>query len=88
LTENVRTTTVTKKSISYKGKRISVVEVQGAKQLFLDSEHIPVKVRGRSGPYWSRHLPYVEFPTLEQLGRAIVDYRALDEKKKTERKTR
>jgi len=79
---------VAKKPIAYKGRRISVVEVQGAKQLFLDHEHIPVRARRRDGPYWSKHLPYVEFPSLEELGRSIADYRALDERPKTRRKRR
>ena len=62
----------------YKGKQIKVLEVQGASHLFIDDEHIRAKARKPKGPYWSKHMPYLEFQTLHDLGRAIVDYRALD----------
>ncbi len=63
----------------YRGKRISVVEVHGSRHLFINDEHIPTTSRGRSGPYWSKHVPYRGFATLRELAQAIVDYRALDE---------
>ncbi len=65
----------------YRGKRISVVDVHGSRHLFIDGEHIRTESRGRSGRYWSKHLPYREFATLRELAQAIVDYRALDEAK-------
>lgn len=66
----------------YKGKKISVVDVHGRRHLFIEGEHIPTKAARKAGPYWSVHQPYQEFSTLHDLGKAIVDYRALDKKKR------
>ncbi len=70
------------KMVTYKRKKVSVVEVHGRKHLFINGEHIPVTAARKSGPYWSTHLPYQKFPSLHNLGKAIVDYRAMDQKKR------
>lgn len=72
----------------YRGKQISMVDVQGSPQLFIDGEHIRVQSRGRAGRYWSKHVPYQEFGSLKELAQAIVDYRALDQAKLPKRKGR
>jgi len=70
------------KMIAYKKRKVSVVDVHGRKHLFIDGEHIPVTAIAKSGRYWSIHLPYKQFSNLHDLGKAIVDYRAMDEKKR------
>lgn len=70
------------KTIIHKKKKVTVTEVHNKKHLFINDEYIPVKAIKKSGPYLSLHLPYQKFSTLHELGKAIVDYRATDEKKK------
>ncbi len=72
---------MTPKAKIYKGKKISVVNVHGEKHLFISGEHIPTKAAGKGDAYWSAHFPYQEFDNLHDLGKAIVDYRAMDERK-------
>lgn len=66
---------------THKGKNIKVTTVEGTQHLFINDEHIPVST-SRTGRYWSTHLPYQEFDDLHKLGKAIVDYRNLDEHRK------
>lgn len=70
------------KMITYRKKKVSVIDVHGRKHLFIDGEHIPVTAVAKARRYWSTHLPYQQFSTLHDLGKAIVEYRAMDEKKK------
>ena len=70
------------KTISYLKRKVGVADVHGRKHLFIDGEFIPTQQDKKGGPYISNHLPYQSFANLHDLGKAIVDYRALDEKKK------
>ncbi len=69
------------KMIKYKQKKISVVDIHGKKHLFIEGEHIPLSPTNKAGRHRSLHLPYQEFSSLHELGKAIVDYRAMDKKK-------
>lgn len=74
------------KSLLYNKHRIGVVNVHGQKHLFIEGEHIPAVPTNKNQDYVSPHLPYQKFRTLEDLGKAIVDYRDLDQKKRKAKK--
>jgi hypothetical protein len=74
-------------SSRYKGHRIGVVDVHGKKHLFIEGEHIPATATQKDRRYISPHLPYQSFDTLRELGKAIVEYRSMDQKGKKKKKT-
>ncbi len=58
---------------TYKGKKIEVREEQGAKRLYLDGKPVEVILDGATGTYSSLRLPYSNYSSLKELGRALVD---------------
>jgi len=70
------------KNLVYKKRRIGVVDVHGQKHLFIDGEHVPATPPKKKLGYISPHLPYQSFATLQDLGKAVVEYRSMDEKRK------
>ena len=76
------------KNLRYKNHRIGVVTVHGQNHLFIEGEHIPAVATAKNKDYISPHLPYQAFPTLQDLGKAVVEYRDMDQKKKKKAKKR
>ncbi len=70
------------KNLRYKNNRIGVVDVHGQRHLFIEGEHIPAVATGKDRQFISPHLPYQKFATLQDLGKAIVEYRGMDQRKK------
>lgn len=70
------------KNLRYKKQRISVVNVHGQDHLFVEGEHIAAKPTKKNANYISPHLPYQTFPSLQELGKAVVEYRGMDKKGK------
>lgn len=76
-----------KKSLTHKKRRIEVrgVEKGGgaslaepgeASGLYIDGDFVPT-VRRSSGGFWTHRLPYEEFDSLADLGKALVDYQEI-----------
>lgn len=74
------------KSLRHKNHRIGVVNVHGQDHLFVEGEYIPAVATKKNQDYISPHLPYQKFSTLQDLGKAIVDYREMDQKRKRGKK--
>lgn len=70
------------KNLRYKNHRIGIVNVHGQNHLFIEGEHIPAEAAKKNQDFISPHLPYQKFKTLQDLGKAIVEYREMDQKKK------
>lgn len=70
------------KNLRYMKHSIGVVTVHGQNHLFIDGEHIPSVATAKNGGYISPHLPYQKFQKLQDLGKAVVEYRDMDQKKK------
>jgi hypothetical protein len=68
------------KNLRYKGHRIGVVNIHNRDHLFIEGEHIPATAAKKAGPFISPHLPYQSFPTLQDLGKAVVEYRGMDKR--------
>ena len=69
------------KNLRYKNHRIGVVTIHGQSHLFIEGEHIPAVATKKNQDFVSPHLPYQKFQTLPDLGKAIVEYRGMDQKK-------
>ena len=74
------------KNLRYKNHRIGVVDIHGQSHLFIEGEHIPAVATRKNKGFVSPHLPYQKFETLQDLGKAIVEYREMDQKKKKGKK--
>ena len=73
---------MTTKNLRYKNNRIGVVNIHGQSHLFIEGEHIPAVATQKNKGFVSPHLPYQKFETLPDLGKAIIEYREMDRKKK------
>ena len=59
--------------IEYKGHKITIVMKEGRRELRLEEERRAVERDDDTESYRSPDLPYMTFPSLQELGKAMVD---------------
>ena len=59
------------KKETYKNRDIVINEDKGNTRLSIDGKDINHTAEG--GRYWSRHTPYVDYPSLIALAKSIID---------------
>ncbi len=59
--------------IEYKGHKITIVMKEGRRELRLEEERRAVERDDDTESYHSPDLPYMTFPSLQELGKAMVD---------------
>ncbi|ABG04895.1 Twin-arginine translocation pathway signal [Rubrobacter xylanophilus DSM 9941] len=62
------------KVLLHKGRRIAIRRVRGRRELYIEGEHI--RTVHSNGAYRAEGFVFSPSPTLEELAREMVDYRA------------